>query len=318
MATSLSRAGAPELLHYRAWQGTFRPPAAGVWPVARVALGMLFRRWLFWVLYVLGLLMFLIFFFGQYLLAWADSQAGESDVPLAGSVGRINPNSLIQLLRVFLKLDGRGEMYRNFFAFQHSMVVIILALAGAVLVGNDLRFGSLAFYLSKPLSPRHYLLGKGLAVAVFINLMTTIPALVLFLQYAVLYSWDYLSSAFPLLLGILGYGLTLTVTLTLLLLATATWLRRTVPLIMAWTTLFFFCGKLSNVLVDGLHFSPRWRLIDLWNDTSLVGNVCLQIVPRPGRPPQPAWYEAALVLAGVSTLCLTYLVLRIRAVEIVR
>ena len=51
--------------------------------------------------------------------------------------------------------------------------MIVLALAGAVLVGNDFRFGSLPFYLSKPLGRWHYVLGKCLAVAVFVNLMTT-------------------------------------------------------------------------------------------------------------------------------------------------
>ena len=59
--------------------------------------------------------------------------------------------------------------------------MIVLALAGAVLVGNDFRWGGLPFYLSKPLTRWHYLLGKCLAVAVFVNLMTTVPALVLYL-----------------------------------------------------------------------------------------------------------------------------------------
>jgi hypothetical protein len=169
------------------------------------------------------------------------------------------------------------------------------------------------------MSRRHYLLGKGLAVGVFINLMTTVPAAVLFVQYALLESWDYLYLRFSLLLGIVGYGLVLSITLTLLLLATASWLRRTVPLIMAWTALFVFGQMLSRTLVDGLHFSPSWRLIDLWNDTQLLGNLCLQIDPSRVRPAeQPPWYEAALVLTGVCATCLTYLVLRIRAVEIVR
>ena len=120
-------------------------------------------------------------------------------------------------------------------------------------------------------------------------------------------------------LGILGYGLVLTVPLTPLLLATATCLRRTVPLIMTWTTLFFFCRLLAGALVDGLHFDVRWRLLDLWNDLYLLGNACLRLDPLKIRPaPQPPWYEAALVLGGVCLTCLSYLVLRVRAVEIVR
>lgn len=318
MGESRSQTATPELLHYRAWRGDFRPPVASVWPIARVALLSLFQKWMFWTIYVLGLLIFLLFFFGQYLLSWAQTQAGEERVQVGGW-GSMNPAHLIQLFRGLLKLDGAAQTYYNFFAYQGYIVMIVLALAGSILIGNDLRFGSLPFYLSKPLSRWHYLLGKGLAVAAFINLMTTIPALILFAQWGMLESWDYFYERFDLLLGILGYGAELTATLTLLLLATATWLRRTVPLIMTWTTLFFFCRLLSSALVDGLRFSPHWRLIDLWNSTALIGRTCLRVPVRPGSlSDQPPWYEAALVLSGVSLLCLIYLVRRIRAVEIVR
>jgi ABC-type transport system involved in multi-copper enzyme maturation permease subunit len=318
MGESRSQAATPELLHYRPWRGDFRPPAASVWPIARVALMSIFRKKMFWTIYLLGLLIFLLFFFGQYLLSWALTQTQESDVQLGG-LGRMNPRYLIQLFRGLLKLDGDAQTYHTFVAYQGYIVMIVLALAGSILIGNDMRFGSLPYYLSKPLSRWHYLLGKGLAVAVFINLLTTIPAVILFVQWGILESWDYLYERFDLLLGILGYGAVLTVTLTLLLLATATWLRRTVPLIMTWTTLFFFCRLLSSALVDGLHFSPRWRLIDLWNNTYLVGGVCLgRDLNRARLGFQPDWYEAALILGGVSLLCLIYLIHRIRAVEIVR
>ena len=51
----------------------------------------------------------------------------------------------------------------------------------------------------------------------------------------------------------------------------------------------------------------------------LQGNAALRLGPWKIRPlPQPPWYEAALVLGGVCLTCLTYLALRIRAVEIVR
>ncbi len=147
--------------------------------------------------------------------------------------------------------------------------------------------------------------------------MTTLPAIVLFIQYGLLDSWHYFFERAELFAGIIGYGAVLTVCLSLLLLATAMWLRRTVPLIMMWTTLFLFCRLLARALVVDLHFQPQWRLIDLWNDMFLVGNWCL------GMPPlnfldHPPVIEAALVLGGVTLLCLTYLILRIRGVEIVK
>jgi ABC-type transport system involved in multi-copper enzyme maturation permease subunit len=314
MGETRGAAGAPELLYYRPWRGVFRRPAAAVWPVARVALGMMLRRRIFWVVYGLGLLIFAMFFFGQYLLAWAEGQMGESEVAVAGA--RVNPRFLVDSLRNALKLNGTGETYVVYFSYQVWILTVLLALAGSVIIGNDLRFGSLPFYLSKPLGRGRYLLGKGLAVALCVNLLTTLPALALYAQWGLLSSWHYFFDRIDLLLGILGYGLVLSVVLTLLLLATAVWLRRTVPLIMAWATLFYFCRQLGMVLVDGLSLRPGWRLIDLYNDAALVGSMFLRLPVRALN--QPAWYEAALVLGGVSLTCLSYLALRIRAVEIVR
>jgi ABC-type transport system involved in multi-copper enzyme maturation permease subunit len=185
-------------------------------------------------------------------------------------------------------------------------------------VGNDFHFGSLPFYLSKPLGRWQYLLGKCLAVAVFINLMTTLPALVLYVQYGLLDSWSYFVDTPQLLVGILGYGLLLTICLSLLLVASAVWLRRTMPLMMTWTTLFFFFPLLALSMVDGFHYSPRWRLIDLWHDMYLLGNSFLGIPHSSFRSFQPEYYEAGLVVGATSLVCLVYLSLRIRAVEIVR
>ena len=50
--------------------------------------------------------------------------------------------------------------------------------------------------------------------------------------------------------------------------------------------------------------------------TRMVGGACLGFKELPSN--QPAWFLAALVLAGVNVTCLTYLVTRLRAVEIVR
>jgi ABC-type transport system involved in multi-copper enzyme maturation permease subunit len=305
------------LLHYRPWHGTLRTAGASIIPIARIAVGMMIRRKLFWVLYGLGLLFFLLFFFGQYLLAYAEAQGPDP------ANSRNNQGEIVKLMRNVLKLDGSGESYRTFFNYQGNIVMVILALAGSIVIGNDVRFGSLPYYLSKPLSRWHYLSGKALAVGIVVNLLTTVPALVLFVQYGLIYTPpdatapSYFEKDWALVFGILAYGATLTVSLCLLLLATAMWVRKTVPLIMIWSTLFYFCRIVCDTIVDRLNFNRHWRLFDLWNDTVLVGNKCLGILPG-NADGQPEWYLAALVLGGVSCLCLTYLILRIRAVEIVR
>jgi hypothetical protein len=147
--------------------------------------------------------------------------------------------------------------------------------------------------------------------------MTTLPAVVLFFQYRFLYEFGELGAELRLLAGIVAYGLVLTTIFSLMLLATASWLRKTVPLIMAWTTLFAFTRMLASALVDGLGYDPRWRLIDLWNNSYLVGLQCLGIAPSGSRP-QPPWQEAGLVLTLACVCCLLYLHRRVRAVEVVR
>ena len=310
---------ASNLLHYRPWRGRFRSAQRSVWPIARTGLGMVFRRKLFWPLYALALLIFFMFFFGQYLLAWATSQMAEQTVRVG--LVRAEPERVVHVLREMLRLDGSAYTYRNFFWYQGYMVMIVLAFSGSVLVGNDFHFGSLPFYLAKPLGPWHYLLGKCLAVAVFVNLMTTLPALILYVQYGLIdpdaeRMFAYFQNSGWLFVGILGYGLLLTVCLSVLLLAAAIWLRRTVPMIMAWTTLFIFFRLLAITLVDGFQYDPRLRLFDLWNDTYLVGNFCLG--NEAIRTAQPAVYQAVLVLGALILVCLTYVNRQIRAVEIVR
>jgi ABC-type transport system involved in multi-copper enzyme maturation permease subunit len=210
--------------------------------------------------------------------------------------------------------------------------MITLALTGALLIGNDFTHGSVPFYLAKPLSRWHYLLGKFLAVGVVVNMLTTVPALLLFLQkgssdYDYLLDPDFFlksgtghgPAGLPLLLGILGYGLLLSVFLSIMLVAVASRMRRTVPLILAWTTIFLFCRRFAALLVDGLQMNEHWRLLDLWNSLQLVGSALLQIEPERRQPlHQPETWTAALVLTVVTLLCLIYLNQRTRAVEVVK
>jgi len=312
------RPAVPTLLAYRPWRGQFHGPTAGMWAIARTALHLLLRRRLFWGLYALCVMIFLFFFYGQYLQSWIGTQLGDKPLPVGGIILPFTGPELRDALRNALQLDGSGYTYGNFIWFEGYIVTIVLALAGSILVGNDFHFRSLPFYLSKPLHRWHYLGGKFLAVAVFTNLITTVPAIVLYIQYGLIDSWSYYYTGAKLLLGIVGYGALLTTCLGLLLLASACWLRRTVPVVMVWTALFVFGRLMSALLVDGLQLNARWRLVDLWNNMYLVGNWCLRIPSTSIRPlPQPPAWEAGLVLSAVCLACVAYLNRQIQAVEIV-
>jgi ABC-type transport system involved in multi-copper enzyme maturation permease subunit len=307
-----------QLLKYRPWRGEFRPPSFASVAMARASLQLMFRRKLFWALYALAMLIFFFFFYGQYLVVWIELQTSNQSVVVGGLPIRVG--DLTGFLKK-LNLNGTPHTFGNFIWFEGYIAMIVLALAGAVLVGNDFHFGSLPFYLAKPIGKRHYVLGKCLGIAAFVNLVTTIPALILYIQAGLLYDWKtYYLEHIPLLLGILAYGLVLTVTLSMLLVATSVWVRRTVPLIMVWSGLFVLCRVLGGFLVDGQQFDARWRLIDIWNDTYLVGLWFLGADRDPkflGGGSQPDVWEAALVLVGIVIACGVYLRKRIQAVEVV-
>jgi ABC-type transport system involved in multi-copper enzyme maturation permease subunit len=304
------------LLRYRPWRGTPRGPLAASLALARVSVRLLLRRRLLWGLFALGLLVFFFFFYAQYLVVWITNQLSTETVRFAGI-----PVSVGNLTKFLdrLALNGTTHTFGNFIWFQGYVLVIVLALAGSVLVGNDFFHGSLPFYLSKPIGRRHYILGKCLAIGVIINILVTLPAIILWLEAGLLYDWEtYYLDNFDLLLGIIGYGLILTVTLSLLVVATAVWVRRTVPMVMVWMGLFVFLRMLAKWLVDGLKFDESWRLVDVWNSLYLCGMWCLgadhaTILPSP----QPAYWEAWLALAAVCGACLLYLRNRVQAVEIV-
>ena len=179
-------------------------PRLGPWhgsiAIARSSLQLLARRKLFWALYVFSLLIFLFFFFGQYLMVFLENRVSESMVRTGGLFARnMHPEFVTQMLRDALHMDGSADTFGDFMWTEGYIVMVILAFAGSVIVGNDFQHNSLPFYLSKPIGRRHYLVGKALAVAVLVNAMTTVPAVALFIEYGFIDTWDYYVDQFRLL-----------------------------------------------------------------------------------------------------------------------
>ena len=148
------------------------------------------------------------------------------------------------------------------------------------------------------------------------SLTTTIPALVLYLQYGFLTeSTDYFRENLGILRGILGYGLILSVTLSLLLFALASWLQKTVPLVMAWACLFVMIPALA-LLLRGVFDDRRWLLLILWRDIRLLGTWCFGGVDT-DRELQ-LLVPAAVIVVLVCLVSVVALVPRVRAVRVVQ
>ncbi len=289
-----------ELVGYRAWQGNCRPAWTACWPIARTGIVLVLRRKSFWLLLGLALLSFLFTFSVIYIKAQLVVQHRE--------MGRF-----FDAVRV----TGSGDAYLDFMFFQGTVTMLLMAFAGSQLVGADYRQGGLTFYLSKRIAPRHYCAGKVLAIASLVAMITMIPALVLYAEYGLLTdSLGYFRENYRILFGILGYGSLMALVLALLVAAIASWVPRTVPLVMTWTCIFVLIPLLSENL-QYVTDNPRWVLINLWRDLRILGRWCFDSL-RPVEEESHLAYWAAYIVPAVCVLCLIALARRVRAVEVVR
>ena len=282
---------------YRAWDGQ---PRSAWWcclSIVRVGLMLIFRRWVFWILMGLGLLNFLFHFAFIYLKATLAVQ-----------------NENIAKFLDNYKVTGTGQAYADFMFAQASICALLLAFAGSTLIGSDYRQGGMVFYLSRRMGKRHYIVGKLLTIAAVVTIATTLPALVLFVEYGTLSnSFQYFLDNSRILGGILGYGAVLAIVQSLMIFAIAAWVPRTVPLVMTWLGLFVLLKGLADAMraIDGNRY---WLLLGIWDDMHRLGRWCFGSLD-PSRIP-----SAGYCLAVLLSLCVVSLVLivrRVRAVEVV-
>lgn len=284
--------------------GAQRPAWFAIWPVARTALHLVFRRKLFWVLFAVALFSFLFRFGAIYFLATLPEL----------------PPLVERIITPMLKdLNGSGTTFLNFMVAQGTVTMILLAFAGSVLGGNDHSRGGLIFYLSRRIKVVHYAAGKLLAIVLIISLTTTLPALVLYIEHGLLGdTGNYFAKNYHILFGILGYGTMLSVAVSLLLFALVSWMPKPVPLVMLWGGIFVFLRALSGILIfamgspevrfrKAMEESP-WRLLDFWYDLSILGNKFFGV-------DKPLFSGAALVVSAVCILSVIAIVVRLRQLQ---
>ena len=227
-----------------------------------------------------------------------------------------NPQLARFVDRVLSSVTGTGETYRDFMSAQGTVTMLLLAFAGAILVGDDMRQGGLTFYLSRRIGRWHYIIGKLLSIGLLVSLTTTVPAWILYLESGLLTdSTVYFRENLGILRGILGYGLILSVTLSLLLSAMAAWLQKTVPLVMSWACLFVMVPALA-ILLRAVYDDRNWLLLMFWRDLRLLGTWCFGGIDT--NRELLLLKPSAVVVATVCVISALALIPRVRAVRVVQ
>ncbi|HUY91383.1 MAG TPA: hypothetical protein VMV10_21775 [Pirellulales bacterium] len=287
-----------DIAHYHGWHGSLESPWRASLAIVRVALVQVFRRKAYWFVLALGLLHFLAVWFVIYIV----NQAGQP------------PEARGALLEP-LGFGGRQNGYLAFMERQSIAVSILLAFSGSLLVGADFRTGALAFYLSRRIDRRHYIVGKLLAVAAVVSLLTTLPAVALYFEYGMFSSSiRYWIDNWRALVAILIYGAVLATVLSIWLVTLAAYLQRVAPIAITWASLFVMPKPLRKLLAAGRY--DYVNLLDPWRDIHFAGRLGFGGLKNDQEREFALW--ALAILASSCVVALLALVRRVRAVEIVK
>jgi len=206
-----------------------------------------------------------------------------------------------------------AQTFRAFLEHQEIFVFFIAIYAGAGLIANDRRANALQIYLSKPLTRLEYIAGKAATLAVFLLLVTWVPAMLL-LVVQVLFAGNF---AFVQKNGFLFPAVTVyaflqvaVATFTMLALSSISKSARFVGIMYAG--LIFFTGSIFAMLKYLVRASGA-SLISPTQSLAQLGDVIFRVPPRHETPFVLSLIVVAVLLA-VSALILER---RIRGVEVV-
>lgn len=286
-----------DVAHYHGWHGSLRSPWRATLAIVRVALVQVFRRKAYWFLLAIGLLHFLIL----WAIIYVVNQAGQ-------------PPETRQMLLERFGFGGRQNGYLAFIERQSVPVTILLAFAGSLLVGADFRTGALAFYLSRRIDRRHYVIGKLLAIAALVWLLTTLPAIALYFEYGMFSpSLKYWIVNWRALSAVLIYGGVMATVLSIWLVTLSAYLQRVAPIAILWVSLFLMPRPIRLMLAADRY--DLINLIDPWRDIHFAGRLGFGGLKNESEQEFALW--ALAMLSASCAICLLALVRRVRAVEIV-
>jgi hypothetical protein len=188
---------------------------------------------------------------------------------------------------------------------------VIVAYVGPDLIAHDLRTRALQVYYSRPMTRLDYLFGKLMVLAVFIGIVTLVPALLLYVVGVVLEkSITVVGATWSTPLGIVGAYLVLALVTGSVVLTCSSFTRRTGYAAMTWGA--------AAVLSDVGYALLRETLAVKWAYmVSLRANV-LQLaamILRVQMPYEEDWFPSFFVLTVVVIVSWAVLLRRAAALE---
>jgi len=218
--------------------------------------------------------------------------------------------------RLFPRLQIRSVDTWFFYYFctvQGAFAYLLAALVGPGLVSPDLANGAMPLYFCRPFSRVQYVMGKMGVLLSLLALMTWIPGLLLFLIESSVsgwdWGWDHLWIAWAVFFGLLMWD----VVLGLIALAMSAWVRWRIAA-GALVLGIFFAGAGFGSAIDTVLRTSYGSLIDL---TQVAHTIWANLL-RYDSGTDMRTFDAWVVIAITSGICIFLLARRVRAFEVVR
>jgi len=284
---------------YSHWDGEFVERRFPWWPIARLGVRLAFKRKFFKPVFAVSLGPAIAFLAGVYM----SERIQDFSFMFRGRSG----NRLLEVNPAYFK---------TYFTFETTLflMVMLMVLAGAALISDDLKFNSLQLYFSRPLRKRDYWLGKMATLFFFLLIVTLAPGL-LFILFKIIFSGSFKFLAtypwLPVSVVVCSLLLTLFFAFYTLLLSSLSRNRRYVSI------LIFLVYIFSDVFFGifyGIFHEPAFCLLSIKCNLQQVGAFLFRV-----RLPYdvPAIYSF-LVLAAICSLSAVVLKKRIRGVEVIK
>ncbi len=263
-------------LGYRPYEGQRLPASNNTWVMLRQGLA---RAWASWLVKI------------AVFVGWAPALITIAIVAVMRLAVRGPDGALIEL--------SPTMVLRNFFIAQTWLFVSLVTLgAGASAIAEDMTFKAFPFYFSKPVTPVQYLVGRVLAVAVFVFSVTYVPSVFVNATLAATAPAEVALDEIALLLPSLVFCLSLSLVMASVSVAVSALSPSRALTMSAWIVWFVVphvIGMLVDAIARAAGEEDGWPWLFLVSFTSLLG-VVADALFKIETQSQLHWYYAVPVL----------------------
>ena len=213
------------------------------------------------------------------------------------------------------------EFFLNAFIPQGFLCGLLTLIVGSGLIADDRRDNAIPLYLSKPLMPLEYLLGKFGTLAVFLLAITALPINALYLFEVLTHGgWAFVKANWQLPLGITAFSFLITALCGAVILMASSLVKKGALAGVLVIGLFVAHNILAGILQD-IYKTKKLMVISLQFDLFRAGLWLLGVRAADSRAVRNIPFsgpEALAMILIVTVVCWAVVWWRIRPVEVVK